>query len=82
MDERAAVTWAEFALRDGFGFDECAKLLVGGVCCDCFVVAEELPLRKIVQVEFGFEPGEVRQCGTLQQHAAGDELRTGFLNAD
>lgn len=82
MDEGGAFARAQAALRDGFGFDERAEFIVGGGRGDRLVVAEELPLREIVQVELGFELGEVRERGTLRQQAAGDELRAGFLHAD
>ena len=48
MDELGAVRWAEPALRDSFGFDERAKLIVSGFGNDRLVVAEQLPLREIV----------------------------------
>ena len=82
MDEGSAFARAQAALRDGFGFDELAEFIVGGLGCDRFVVAEELPLREIMQVEPGFELGEVGQCWALGQQAAGDELRASLLHAD
>ncbi len=82
MDEGGAFAGAQAALRDGLRFDEGAKFIVGGVGGDRFVVAEELPLREILQLQLGFELREVRECGTLRQQAAGDELRAGFLHAD
>ena len=68
MDEGGAVARAQAALRDGFGFDERAKFIVGGVGRDRFVVAEELPLREVLQVQLGFELGEVRERGTLRHN--------------
>lgn len=59
MNELGAVAWAEAALRDGLRFDEGAKFIVGGVGGDRFVVAEELPLREVAQIQLRIEEEKV-----------------------
>ncbi len=81
MDECGAFAWARTALRDGFGVDERAKFIVGGVGCDRLVVAEELPLWEVVQVQLGFELGEVGERRTLPKLAF-VKLRASLLHAD
>ncbi|TWT98744.1 hypothetical protein Pla100_19100 [Neorhodopirellula pilleata] len=50
MDEGGAFARAQSALRDGFGFDEGAKFIVGGGGFDRFVVPEKVPPREAAQI--------------------------------
>lgn len=61
MDELGAARWAEAALRDGFGLQELADFVVAGGRRAGLVVAEELPLGQVVELQLGFELGEVGQ---------------------
>ena len=57
---------AKYALRNGFDFNERAKLNVCGVGWDGSVVAAELPLWEKVQAKSRIELGELSHDGTLQ----------------
>ena len=81
MDELGAARWAEAALRDGFGLDELADFVVAGGRRAGLVVAEELPLGQVVELQLGFELGEVGQGGALPQHAE-VELSACLLQTD
>ena len=65
MLKRNLVIGAEAALRNFFGREEVANLLVGCGWWAGLVVAEELPVGDVFKVELSFELAEVRQCGTL-----------------
>lgn len=65
MDEGSAFVRAKYTPRDGFGFNERAKLIVGGVGWDGFVVAEEFPLWEVVQAKNRIDVVELGHHGTL-----------------
>ncbi len=81
MNELRAARWAQAALRDGFGLQELADFVVAGGRRAGLVVAEELPLGQVVELQLGFELGEVGQGGALPQHAE-VELRACLLQTD
>ena len=56
---------AKHALRNGFDFNERAKLNVCGVGWDGFVLGAELPLWELVQAKSRIELGELGHHGTL-----------------
>ena len=82
MDELEAARGAEAALRDGFGLQELADFVVAGGRRAGLVVAEELPLRQVVELQLGFELGEVGQGGALKQKTVFSELSAGLLQTD
>ena len=65
MLEWNLVIRAEAALRDLFGREEVANLSVGGGRWAGLVVAEQLPVGDVFEVELSFEAAKVRQRGTL-----------------
>ena len=81
MGECGAFAGAQAALRNGFGFEERLQFTVSGFVRTRLVVAEKLPLRQIMQTQFGFELGEVGQCGTFPKPAF-MKLCASFLHAD
>ena len=81
MDELGAARWTESALRDGFGLQELADFVVAGGRRAGLVVAEELPLGQVVELQLGFELGEVGQGWAFPQHSE-VELCACFLQTD
>lgn len=66
MDELGAARGAEAALGDRLGLDELADFVFAGSRRAGLVVAEELPLGQIVELQLGFELGEVSQGRALE----------------
>lgn len=82
MSELGTARGAEAALGDRLGLQELADFVVVGGWRAGLVVAEELPLGKVVKLQLGFEPGEVGQGGALEQKTVFAELSACFLHAD
>lgn len=80
MNECGAFAGTQSALRDGLGFDERAKFIVGRLGQTRLVVAEQLPLRNRFKAGFGLKLWPVGKRGAFCE-AAVDELRAGSLHA-
>ena len=81
MGKCSAFARTQAALGNGFGFEEGLQFSVSGFLRTRLVVAEELPLRQDLQTQFGFELGEIGQCGTFPKPAF-VKLRASLLHAD
>ena len=66
MSEGGAFARAEAALRNGLGFEERLEFFVGGDGGAGFVVAEELPLGDVVQLQLRFQLTEEGQSRALK----------------
>ena len=79
MDECGAFAGTQSTLRDGLGFDERAKFIVGRLGQTHLVVAEQLPLWNRFEVGICLELGPVSERGAFRKATVGIGLPSTML---